>query len=151
MPTVQTFSRTMIETCLKSTNLRYLTDRDGDSVLQFGHADHWGCDLDLYITAAGQNGDVLSMFAMPGHRVPLERMGDALMACNEWNVDRRYPKAALRTGNAEDGSGRFFLQLAFDLEKGIHQELLNDTVAVFIMAVDQFCRWLHDEKDFGRN
>jgi len=141
----------MLENSLKSTNLRYLTDRDGDIVLQFGHGDHWGCDLNLYLTVAGQNADVLSMYALPGHHITMERLGDALMACNEWNLDRRYPKAALRTGTAEDSSGRFFLQMAFDLEKGIHQELLDDTVVVFVMGVDQFCRWLHDSKGFGRD
>jgi hypothetical protein len=151
MPIVEPLSARMIEKYLRSTSWRYLVDRDGDYLLQFAHSDDWGCDLEMYLTLSGPRGDVLSMHATPGYRIPAGRWTDALLACNEWNIDKRYPKAAFRAGTAKDNAGRFFVQLALDCEKGIHQELLGDTIVLFIAGADSFCRWAHESKGFGRD
>jgi hypothetical protein len=148
---VEPLSKSMVEKFLKSTSWRYLVDRDGDYLLQFGHSNNWGCDLDIYLTIAGQRSDVLSMYATPGHRIPSERWAEALVTCNEWNLEKRWPKAAFRAGDSRDATGSFFLQLALDLEQGVHQELLDDTITVFISGADSFCRWAHESKGFGRN
>lgn len=56
------------------------------------------------------------------------------MACNEWNLEKRWPKAAFNTGSSGDESGAFVLELSFDFEKGVHQELLDDTLRVSFLG-----------------
>jgi hypothetical protein len=149
MPTVETFSRPMIEKFLKSWGLPYKADDDGDFILAVPNTDDMGCDLVMFITATGRQSDVCSMTALPTFSLPAARLTDALLACNEWNLEKRWPKAALKIGSSRDDGGTFMLEMSLDLEKGIHQELLSYTLGVFVSSAVAFCKWGHETKGFS--
>ena len=148
MPVVEHLSRGMVEKYLSSAGLRYLQDRDGDFVVQFREDEDWGCSLDVYLTVAGADGDVLDLLGVPNHHVSEARWPEALVTCNQWNLDKRWPKAAFRTGSPNAKSGMFVLQAALDLEKGIHQEFLDNYIYVFMGGVSSFLQWAHESRGF---
>src|ERR1700736_2213363 len=109
METVETFSRGMIEKFLTSRDFGYDGDDGGDFVLQIEHSDGCGRELTVILAAAaGERGAMLSVIASPrDSNVPVGRWADAVLACNQWNLDHPYPKATFRTGISHDKSAEF--------------------------------------------
>jgi len=147
MPTVQKFDRSMIEKYLKSVNLKYLRDSDGDFVAQFAYDEDTGCELTLYLIAAGQKNEIYVIRVLSDKRIPKSDWGRAMMLCNTWNDERRWPKAYLHVANPDkDTIGTIVLEEQIDLEKGIHQELLDDLTTTILMGAHLFWEWAHKEK-----
>lgn len=146
MPYVQKFERKMIEQTLRSNNLRFLRDSDDDFVLEWGYDDEHGCALKSLLMVGGGNKDVYRITTTSDRRIPRNDWGRTIMICNTWNMERNWPKAYLRVANASDNYGLIVLENAFDLEKGIHQELLDDFTLTAIGTAFQFWKWAHQEQ-----
>lgn len=149
MATVQKFDRNMIERSLQSVSLKFLKDNDGDYLVQLGYSDEMGCELDIMLMASGQQDDVYYMRGQSNKRIPRNDWGRAVMLCNTWNKERRWPKAYLYVKDPNtDATGLIILEQQFDLEQGIHQELFNDFTRVAIASMLSFWEWAHKEQSF---
>jgi hypothetical protein len=147
MATVEKFTRPMIERYLRSVGVKFLTDSDGDFVVQFGYSETQGCELSFYFIAGGRENEIYVIRAFSDKRIARDEWARAVMLCNQWNTERRWPKAYLQVKDpASDNYGAILLEEQIDLEKGIHQELLDDFSNTFVVTAGSFWEWAHKEK-----
>jgi hypothetical protein len=143
VPQVETFTREMIEKCLKDKDLKFMIDQDGDIALQFGEDEDTGLSYSIFLRA-GEDW-VYTIAFLSDHEIPKANWGKAVMACNEWNRNYRWPKASV-VMDEETSIGRAVLEGCIDLEDGVHQELLDEFTMIQIAGGMQFWRWITDEK-----
>jgi len=146
LATVQQFNHSMIEKFLRSQNYRFLTDSDGDFVLQFVYSKNADCKLTFNLMVAGKAKDIYSMRATSDKNIPKQEWGRVIMLCNTWNKEKRWPKAYLNVRDADSSPyGEIILEQNFDLEQGIHQELFDDFTSSMIAGSNLFWEWIHNE------
>lgn len=149
MPTVKQFDRSMIENYLKKKDLNFLRDRDGDFIVNFSYDEDIGCETSVFFMVAGDKNNIYTVQVLPDKVIPKSQWGNALMLCNTWNKERRWPKVFLNIENLEnDTTAKIFLQENIDLGEGIHQELLDDYTETVLVAAIEFLKWMHKEKSF---
>ncbi|WP_052890963.1 YbjN domain-containing protein [Thermogemmatispora carboxidivorans] len=149
MATIEPFSHTMIEACLRSLNLRFLRDEDNDFVVQFQYDPQYNCEVTFYLMAQGEQREIYALLCRTSRRFQPESWERALVLCNTWNRERRWPKSYLRSYEAESAAyAEICLEEHIDLEAGIHQELLFSYTMTFFSASLSFWRWLHQEQHF---
>lgn len=145
MPEVEQFNRSMVEKFLRSRNYRFLTDSDGDFILQFAYESDADCKISIHLIAAGENNEIYSLTARSDKSIPKSEWGRVVMLCNTWNRERRWPKSYLYVDDSSSARGEIFLEESIDLGTGIHQELLNDFTITMIIGANLFWAWLHKE------
>ena len=149
MATVGNFNRSMIENYLRDKNLKFLIDRDGDFRVEFGYDNDLGCDITVYFTAEGRSENVYTIRIFSDKRISKSDWGRAIMLCNTWNKDKRWPTAYLQVSNPDtDRTGKINLEYHLDLSQGIHQELLDDWTNTIISCGITFWTWAHQEQGF---
>lgn len=146
---VKPFNREMIESFLKSNELTYDTDQDGDISFGFSEDEKTGCALRVWLMVSGENKDVYDIRIYTDRKIAKEDWSMAMMACNEWNDDKRWPKAYFHVSDpVTDAEGRVVCEGDIDLEAGIHQELFDDFTLTIITRAQAFWEWMHTEKGF---
>jgi len=148
MATVRKFDETMIESCLRTVDLKYLKDSDGDYVVQFGYDDDTKCELSLFLIRSGEKKEVFQILVASDAEIPASELGAALFFCNSWNKDKRWPKTYVNFKEGES-HGRIFCEEQIDLEKGVHQELLDDFAITCFSAANAFWKQVGEEKPFS--
>lgn len=149
MPTVQKFDRSMIERFLKSRNLKYLVDSEGNYRVEFAYDESTGCELTVLLIAAGSRRQIYQIVVLSDKRIPRKDWERAIMACNTWNKENHWPKAYLYVSDpSKDNFGMIMLEGQIDLEKGIHQELFDDFTDTIIVAAHSFWEWAYKEQGF---
>jgi hypothetical protein len=148
MATARNFDDSMIETCLKAFNVRYLKDSDGDYVVQFAYSDDKKCELQLYLIRQGQKHEVLTARVSTDAQIPAAEMGAALYFCNSWNREKLWPKTYVVYNEGND-YGRIECDMCIDLEQGIHQELFDDFVRTCFSSATMFWKRVAEEKPFS--
>lgn len=128
----------MIRNFLERDDLHYYIDRDGDYAVHVG-------DLMINLIATGRHDDVYSIMCSNSKEYEGDQLAYAIGCCNEWNADKRWPKAYVRRKTEQLG-GRIILEQSLDLETGIHQELLNDFTRIILICCVQFWEWASTEK-----
>ncbi len=147
MATVQKFEKSMIEKFLKSRGLKYLIDQDGDYRVEFAYDPETQCELTIWLLAEGSAHDIYRVLAMSDKRIPKSDWGRAILACNTWNKEKRWPKAFLyvRDPNA-DPFGFIHLEQQLPLDTGVHQEFLDHMTNMTIMGAHLFWKWAVSEQ-----
>jgi hypothetical protein len=149
MPTVEPFNRRMIEKFLKSVGWNYMTTRNGDFVVQFTRDEDSGREMTFLFVADGDEKEILLIRIHADLNVPKKDWGRALMTCNTWNRNYRWPTAYLGVEDPDrDKTGEIVLERQIDLSSGVHQELLNDFVFRTFAAGSKFWEWAHQEQGF---
>lgn len=143
MPSVQTFTQSMIKTYLDGKNLRYLVDNDGDFLVRFSRDEDTGCELSIYFIAAGQKKEIFAIRIDSDREIPKSNWAQVMLLCNEWNREKRWPKVYLN--NKDANTARIVCEEHIDLQTGVHQELLNDYADTAVASAFQFWVWLHKE------
>ncbi len=129
MQTIETFNREMIRRYLEERNVNFLTDRDGDFVVFF-ETEPGLPDLMVHFMVGGLFEEILSVRAKLMPTPPLN--GEVcLNLVNNWNVERRWPKAVYR-------QGEIGLEWDIDLERGVHYPLLAHLCDILMVATHQF-------------
>ncbi|MCX6741502.1 MAG: YbjN domain-containing protein [Candidatus Parcubacteria bacterium] len=147
MMEVKPFNREMIEAFLKSNDLPYDVDEDGDISFGFSGDEKTGCAMRIWLMVAGENKDVYDLRIYADRTFPKEEWSKAVMACNEWNDAKRWPKAYFHVSDP-DTEGQVDCEGDIDLEAGIHQELFDDFSLTIITRAQAFWEWMHSEKGF---
>jgi len=140
MSTVRPFNKERILEYIKNNDLRHLTDADGDYLVRFGNN---GISFDCYMLAGGSRGEVLTLMASRQKQYDRKQWAACMEACNDWNQGHRWPGAYLRI---TDDSAQIVCEWHVDLEKGVHQELMEDMIDTFIGSTHQFWLQMRDER-----
>ncbi len=147
MPTVQKFTRDMIEKHLRARNLHFLRDSDGDFCVEFARDADSGRELTMWLMAQGKNQDIYTIRIDADRPFTRNDWGRAMMLCNTWNCDKRWPKAYLYVRDWEkDQVGEIKLEDNVDLGVGVHQELLDDITSTIFTGACLFWEWMAKEQ-----
>lgn len=148
MPTVREFSSAMVEEYLRSRDLKYLRDSDGDFLVRYAYEDEIGCELNMWLIAGGSSKKIYRVLVRSDKRINRDQWDRTYSLCNLWNKERRWPKAYLSWNEDDDQTGEICLEGQIDLEVGIHQELFNDFTTTVLATAYQFWKWAHQEQRF---
>ncbi len=150
------FEHSMIAAHLSSRGIEHDIDDDGDyrfalSVEGTADAADSGNPITMavFIGAEGPNGDILTVRGIAMATIPPEALMPVMSACNQWNVERRYPKAGLVVSRAEDASagdapesGQVHLVCHYPLGAGATQVLVDDLISETIGGAIEFWQWM---------
>ena len=100
----------------ESNQFSYFLDSDGDL------GGLWRGRL-FYFFLFGENSEILQVRGQWNREVAIERLGEVLEACNEWNADRIWPKAYVRV--RDNGMVHVISEVATDLEHGVTDAQLS--------------------------
>lgn len=148
MPTIETFTPAMIEAYAKAKDFAFLKDPQGDYCIEFAQQAECACRLSVWLSATGEQRDVYWVRVTSDTRIAQRDWGRAVLVCNQWNKERRWPKAYLHYAKKSAEFGDIILEGQLDLETGIHQELFNSYTDTIIGTAFRFWEWAHQEKGF---
>lgn len=100
----------------ESNQFSYFLDSDGDL------GGLWRGRL-FYFFLFGENSEILQVRGQWNREIAIERLGEVLEACNEWNADRIWPKAYVRV--RDNGMVHVISEVATDLEHGVTDAQLS--------------------------
>lgn len=103
---------------LAALGYRVSTDDDGD----IGGV--WGQDR-FWFLRMGSAREILQVRGRWRRTLPLEQRADVLLALNDWNRDRIWPKAYLRT---EDGRTAVYAEVSVDLADGVTDDQIDAVI-----------------------
>jgi hypothetical protein len=145
---VEPFSHAMIEAFLEENDLRYLRDRDGDFVVEFGYDDEIAGHPRFLLAAVGDDHEQYCLRGDTLRRVPRPDWDRLLRLCNEWNALYKMPKVYFEVDDPNSSTtGRVVCEQWLNLEPGLHQELFNQLTSSFFSACFGFWRWLERQDD----
>lgn len=120
---------------MTENSFSYFVDSDGDL------GGMWRGRL-FYFFLFGEHQEILQVRGQWQREVSIERMGEILDICNEWNADRIWPKAYVRV--RDNGRVHVVTEVAIDLEHGatdaqLHQALFCglSTGSMFFDALEE--------------
>jgi hypothetical protein len=137
---VQPFSREMVQDHLERMELKFTTDDDGDFSVDFSLNDEEEIVLRVVMTAEGPNDDIFVIRGVTNLMVPKTLWPKVIAGCNQWNQERRYPKAYLFVPPDEDTLfGTIHLEGQFPLGAGVTQPLVDDLITTLVQT--SFAFW----------
>ena len=142
------FNGEMIAECLRRRGNKFRRDDDGDCIAGYASPDGKVMLL-LTLQAVGSKGRVFALRAHAPMRFPSEVFDAIMRLCNEWNADRRWPKAYLRRG--DDGKdGEICLEEHLLMPRcGIPEDLVETLIEVVIDSSFEFWKWAMEVKLVG--
>lgn len=143
MAVVRNLTRSLVEDILDESGLRFFRDNEGDWIIRMSYDDEANCEYDFYFILGGKNHDILALRGSSDRRVSKAKWPAAMFFCNEWNKDRRWPKACLSIGDVDAPFAKLSLEYDYDLEKGVTKEQLDDWITVFMFTSRDFWRWIN--------
>ncbi|GAB4441339.1 MAG: hypothetical protein OHK0015_38500 [Chloroflexi bacterium OHK40] len=150
MPTVQKLSHAMVEEYLRTMGYKFLRDSEGDYRVDFSYDEQLDCKISYYMLIDGQNRNIYTVRVYSDKRVPRNDWPRFLFLVNEWNKDKRWPKAYLYIRDPQTSpSGEVILEQQMDFEQGIHQELLNDFTNTTLAGAYAFWGWITEVQSGG--
>jgi hypothetical protein len=124
-----------IASWMNENGFSYFVDNDGDI------GGLWRGRM-FYFFLFGEKAEILQVRGQWHREVAIERMGEILDICNEWNTERIWPKTYVRV--RDNGRVHVITEVATDFEHGatdtqLHQTLLCglSTGSMFFDALDE--------------
>jgi hypothetical protein len=140
---IQPFDREMIKDHLDRAELKYLIDQDGDYRVDFAAAEEGQPELSFWLSAEGTNEDIFVIRCVTNIGIDKTMWPQAAMACNQWNTEKRYPKAYLWIGDdPETLFGQMRLESQYPVGAGVIQPLIDDWITTMFGTSFQFWEWL---------
>ncbi|WP_372594871.1 YbjN domain-containing protein [Actinotalea sp.] len=117
-----------IEAYLRSCGYESVHDDDGDLTGVWNSHRFW-------FIVMGESEEILQVRGRWNRLVPVDERAQALLALNDWNRDRIWPKAYLRP---EDGGLAVYGEVSADLEHGVTDAQLAEIVDCGLGTCVQF-------------
>jgi hypothetical protein len=131
---IEQFGPHMIERCLRSEELRFMTDQAGNHVLDFSADDRSFPDFRAHVCAEGPDHNVLFIQIAPRDYYPASARVRLEAAAQGWNCSTRWAKAYV----AESPRGvRVVSESGYPLSAGVHQPLVDDLIMSNLFAAKQ--------------
>jgi hypothetical protein len=107
---------------------RFRTDDDGDITGTWDGNRFWFLRL-------GEDAEILQVRGRWSGSVPEQARGAVLQACNDWNRERLWPKVYARH---EDDTIALYGEVSVDLEHGVTDDQIAETLSCGLVATSQF-------------
>jgi hypothetical protein len=145
----QPFERSMISSHLDARSITYDIDDDGDFRFGLSLDESEEVGMAVFVRAEGANEDMLAVRAIGMTVIARDACMEVMLACNQWNGERRYPKAALvivpiegAPAGTPQQAGQVHCSCYFPLGAGCTQPLVDDLISETIGSAMQFWAWL---------
>jgi Putative bacterial sensory transduction regulator len=135
----------MLREHLVTREMEFDTDSDGDFQFGLKANDEDELTLAVFLGAEGTNEDILVVRGIGMAAIPREMWMPVMSACNQWNLERRYPKAYLAVQgdpSLPESQGEVHLESQFPLGAGVTQPLVDDLVTETISSALAFWQWM---------
>ncbi|GAA3797015.1 hypothetical protein GCM10022403_033680 [Streptomyces coacervatus] len=133
-PEPGSISRDLIKETLRTLEVRFLIDGDGDVITL------WPDSCMCFLTA-GTRSTIYVHQVHLDRRFALDNRQYLLEQINDWNRDHYWPKAFAVTDDM--GEVHVHAESQFDCTAGITPELFTHTTACWIAAALQFVAWIN--------
>jgi hypothetical protein len=130
----QPISRDLIKETLRTLDVRFLIDDDGDVITLWP-------DNCMYFLTAGTRSTIYVHQVHLDRRVALENRPHLLEHINDWNRDHYFPKAFAMTD--DQGEVHVRAESQFDCTAGITCEAFTHTTACWIATALHFVEWIN--------
>ncbi|WP_418277248.1 YbjN domain-containing protein [Isoptericola jiangsuensis] len=107
---------------------RFRTDDDGDITGTWDGNRFWFLLL-------GEDAEILQVRGRWSGAVPEQARTAVLQACNDWNRERLWPKVYTRV---EDGAMALYGEVSVDLEHGVTDDQIAETLSCGLVTTSQF-------------
>lgn len=135
MPVTTRLTMSLIAEALAAESIKHEIDDDGDVRLTFTREK--GKDLIFYLFDPDKTSGVLSMACMVRRWFRAAQVAELMVFCNTWNREHRLPKSYV-TGPDSDNDYAVSLNHTVICESGIHRELIQENLSLFIIASGDF-------------
>ncbi len=139
MPTVVDINHSLLRDAMRG--VPHVEDHDGDFIGSLDKDADVPYDVNWVINLH-QPSQVVNFYAHGSRMIEDSEVGKAIMACNRWNAERRWPKVFVKK---LDAGNKIVCQNSWDFEKGVHLELLQEYLKVSIALSWAFYKWLTAE------
>jgi len=140
---VRIFDATRIAEYLDAKGVHY-TRSDCGFVADYAPAEPYGPAIKLRLASQGHNGAVLVVQASSVDYFSMDDVPRLLGLINEWTLQHRWPRLAVSIGGPDGPSlATVVADNHFDLESGVHEDLLDDLIGSHLSASFSFFRFLH--------
>jgi hypothetical protein len=138
-------SREMIKDHLERNDLKFMIDQDGDFRVDFAAFADGAPETTVWITIEGANEDIFVIRVIGQKAVAKTMWPQLVAACNQWNMEKRYPKAFLFIpSDTSELFGQIHLEGQFPLAAGVTQPQLDEFISTVIGTGFSFWQWLTD-------
>lgn len=90
----------------------------------------------FYFFALGEDGDILQVRGQWNRTFAIERLSEVLEVCNDWNIEKVWPKAYLRV--RDDGTVVAVCESATDLGAGVTDDQLGQLLGSGLSSAGAF-------------
>lgn len=141
-------SSAQVESIIRAKNLPYHVDGDGDIVLELPHHEAIGRHITAWCMLTGATRSIYCIRVVTDKAIPQPDWGRAILLCNSWNRDYRWPKAYLYYQSVESAAGEIVLEGQLDVEYGITEQQLTDFTDGQLAAALQFWIRVQQAQEF---
>jgi hypothetical protein len=133
----------MITDHLERNDLKFAIDQDGDYLVDFAAFAEGAPEVRVWLTIEGANEDIFVIRVIGQRPVPKTLWPQLVAACNQWNMEKRYPKAFLFIpADTAELFGQVHLEGQFPLAAGVTQPQLDEFISTIIGTGFSFWHWL---------
>lgn len=142
---ISPISPEMIREHLTRNELKFFVDQDGDFRVDFAAFAEGAPSITIWLTIEGEHGDIFVVRVIGQQAIPKTLWPQAINACNQWNMEKRYPKAFLFIpSDTAELFGQVHLEGQFPLAAGIAQPQLDEIISTLIATGFSFWQWVFE-------
>jgi len=147
MSEIEPLSHELVARSLKGQGLNYLRTPDDRFKLEYRPDEASGATLTAWLWVEGPNQDILDIWVVADKRFPRSEWGRMIMLCNQWNNEKRWPKAYLATRGLPDTATDtgVVLELQLKLSSGLQIESIDEWYNMVVGGAYQFWRWIKEQ------
>lgn len=119
------FAAARLGPVLEGVGINFGVDDDGT------HLGDWD-NCRIFFDATGEQNELMHFRAYWDFRPPADRFTDLVLAANEWNVGRRWPRMLVVPAEDDDTGALVGTDLIVDLETGATDAFLTQQVQCFV-------------------
>lgn len=129
--TLAPLSKDRIKAALEAEGFSYSVDSDGD----IGGGWEYGT---FYFFVQGNSDELLCIRGAWRARLSAESFTQAAMLCNQWNMEKLWPKTYARLVGDNEEEVMIFTELNIDLEQGATEDMLKQQINCAVSTSMQF-------------
>jgi hypothetical protein len=132
----------MLRQYLNARQFKFSMDERERFRLLFSASEAYPVDLTIWLAAEGENHDILTMHCFCDRSLLDSEFDSALIACNRWNLEKRWPKAYCTL----QPPWEVVLEMNVAISESVQAALVASILDGWMFGVHSFWQWIHAER-----